>query len=327
MSPTTSKDFPVDVLIIGAGHAGLSCASSLARLLHTCIVFSSESYRNQSSKHMHGVLTWEHRDAVEFRAAARKDILAHYATTSFEDTTIAKVEKHERDDETSLFKAIDERENEWWGRKVVLATGIKDIMPNIDGYEKCWGSAIFHCLFCHGYEERGAPSAGVLALDDCSPAPIALHFARFANRLAEKVTIYTHGNEHVAKDIEKALSQCKPESKARKNITVDSRKIVKLVKGAKGGEIEVHLEDGQKMVQGFLAHKPKGQLSGTFAEKLGLELTPQGDIKTTPPFNETNVRGVFAGGDSAAPMKSATVALSAGAFLAAGLAAQLEAED
>ena len=151
--------------------------------------------------------------------------------------------------------------------------------------------------------------------------------ARYANRLAEKVIIYTHGNENVTKDIEAALSQCKAESKTRKNISVDSRKIVRLVKGPKGGEVEVHLEDGEKKLQGFLAHKPKGELNGPFAEQLGLELTPQGDIKTTPPFNETSVHGVFAGGDSATPMKAANVALSAGGFVAAGVAAQLETED
>ncbi|KAG4429913.1 hypothetical protein IFR05_014602 [Cadophora sp. M221] len=327
MSPQTSRDSPVDVLVIGAGPAGLSCSSSLARLLHTCIVFSSENFRNQRSKHMHGVLTWEHRDAAEFRAAARKDILANYNTTSFEDTTISKIEKFERDNGRSLFKAIDDAGKEWWGRKVVLATGVKDIMLDIEGYDECWGSAIFHCLFCHGYEERGASSAGVLAIDDCASAPAAFHMARYANRLAEKVTIYTHGNESVTKDIEKTLSQLKPESKTRKNTIIDSRKIVRFVKGAEGGEIEVHLEDGGTKMEGFLAHKPKGKLNGPFAEQLGLELTPQGDIKTNLPFNETSVRGVFAGGDSASPMKAVTVALSSGGFLAAGLAAQLEAED
>lgn len=89
----------------------------------------------------------------------------------------------------------------------------------------------------------------------------------------------------------------------------------------------MHLEGGEKKTEAFLAHKPKGVLNGPFADQLGLELTPQGDIKTIGPFMESSVKGVFAGGDSASPMKSAVVALSSGAFLAAGIAAQLEAED
>ncbi len=94
-----------------------------------------------------------------------------------------------------------------------------------------------------------------------------------------------------------------------------------------GGEIKVQLEGGEKRIEGFLAHKPKGELNGPFVEQLGLETTPQGDLKVNPPFNECSVPGVFAGGDSATPMKAATQALAQGALIAAGLAAQLEAED
>jgi gliotoxin/aspirochlorine biosynthesis thioredoxin reductase len=83
--PTTSSTSPIDVLIIGSGPAGLSCASGLARLLHTCIIISPSQFRNDGSKHMHNVLTWEHQDRADFRVAARKDLLAHYDTISFED--------------------------------------------------------------------------------------------------------------------------------------------------------------------------------------------------------------------------------------------------
>lgn len=142
MSKTT-RTSPTDALIIGAGPAGLACASGLARLLHPCIVFSSQKFRNEKSQHMHGILTWEHRDPAEYRAAARKDLLAHYDTISFEDISIAQVEKLQRPDGSSLFRAVDERGSEWWGRKLVIATGVGDIMLNIEGYEKCWGTGMY----------------------------------------------------------------------------------------------------------------------------------------------------------------------------------------
>lgn len=151
--------------------------------------------------------------------------------------------------------------------------------------------------------------------------------ARFANRLAGKVTIYTNANQAVTSAIEAALSDLKPSSKTRKSISIDSRKIRRFTKGATGGEVIVHLEDGEKVMQGFLAHKPKGQLNGPFAEQLGLELTPQGDFKVNAPFGECSVPGVFAGGDSSTMMKAATFALYSGPLMAAGLAAQLTAED
>ncbi|KAF8852550.1 hypothetical protein BDZ45DRAFT_695002 [Acephala macrosclerotiorum] len=119
----------------------------------------------------------------------------------------------------------------------------------------------------------------------------------------------------------------KPESKTRKNVIIEGRKIVKLVNLPKGAGIEVHLEGEEKKVEGFLAHKPQGKQQGPWAEQLRLEMTEQGDIKVNPPFNATNVPGVFAGGDCGVVMKAATVALSHGGLLAAGVAAQLEAED
>jgi gliotoxin/aspirochlorine biosynthesis thioredoxin reductase len=83
---------------------------------------------------MHVVPTWDHRDSKDFRAAARKDLLARYNTTQFQDV---KVESISRTD-LGLFKAIDVTKTEWLGRKVILATGVRDIYPDIDGYGECW---------------------------------------------------------------------------------------------------------------------------------------------------------------------------------------------
>jgi thioredoxin reductase len=185
----------------------------------------------------------------------------------------------------------------------------------------------FHCLFCHGYEQRGSPSAGVLAMDDCSPAPIALHLARFANRLAEKVTIYTNGNETVTEPIKQLLSGVRPESKTTKCIAVDNRKITKFVKGNKKGELTIFFENGESKLEGFLTHKPKGEVNGPWKEQLGLELTAAGDFMVNAPFGETNVKGVFAAGDSSNMMKAVALAISSGGLIAAGVATSIGVED
>ena len=111
------------------------------------------------------------------------------------------------------------------------------------------------------------------------------------------------------------------------NLTIFLPSTVTLVKLPNKADIEVQLEGGEKKVEGFLTHKPQSQQQGPWAEQLGLELTEGGDIKVNPPFNATNVLGVFAGGDCQTMMKAATIALSHGGLLAAGVAAQLEAED
>ena len=185
----------------------------------------------------------------------------------------------------------------------------------------------FHCLFCHGYEDRGASSVGVLAIEDCAPPGPAMHIANYALRLADTVVIYTNGSASTTTAIETALSSLRPNSKSRRNISINPAKISRLVKKPKGPEIEVQLENGEKKTEGFLVHKPIGKLNGTWVEQLGLETTPQGMIKVNFPFNEASVQGVFAVGDCATPMQAVAAAISMGGAAAAGVTAQLEAED
>lgn len=110
-------------------------------------------------------------------------------------------------------------------------------------------------------------------------------------------------------------------------VFVEERKIAKLIKGEIEAQVEVVFEDGEKKMEGFLAHKPIGKPNGPWVEQLGLETTPQGDIKVNLPFNETSVPGVFAAGDCSSMVKAASMSLSSGAIVAAGIASSLGAED
>ncbi|MCJ1241064.1 hypothetical protein MMC14_009068, partial [Varicellaria rhodocarpa] len=85
----------VDVLIIGGGPAGLTSAMTLARQLHTVVLFDSGSYRNAGAFFMHMVPTWDHKDPKDFRAGAKKDILQNYRSVRIEDTEIKTVKKLE----------------------------------------------------------------------------------------------------------------------------------------------------------------------------------------------------------------------------------------
>ena len=156
---------------------------------------------------------------------------------------------------------------------------------------------------------------------------MALHIARQANRLAEKVTIYTNGNTQTTQAIQEHLSKEKPTSKAARSITIESREIAKFVKGSQKAELEVQFTDGEQKKEGFLAHVPKFELVGNWVDQLGLELTEHGVIKVSFPFQETNVKGVFAGGDAATLLKAVTPSIAMGLAIAGGVSAQLQAED
>ncbi|KIX09581.1 uncharacterized protein Z518_00661 [Rhinocladiella mackenziei CBS 650.93] len=300
-----------DALVIGGGPAGLSTALGLARQLYTTIVFDSGQYRNDPTEKMHNVLTWDHRHPTEYRATAHANILARYSTVQFQNTSVESITKGA----DGTFEAIDKNKNKYTGKRVVLATGVKDILLDIPGYKELWGRSIFHCLFCHGYEERRSSSAGVLAQGVLADPQLNLHMARMVARLAASVTIYSNGDITVTEQLEKQL--------AGKPLTIEPRRITSLErKGTRGSDMTVHFEDGNSKDEVFLAHIPRTEINGPFLRQLDVEVE-NGVIKTVPPFYETTVSGVFAVGDCATALKTVTQAVAMGSFGAGGVAQQL----
>ncbi len=123
-----------DVLIVGAGPGGLAAATGLARQLYTAVVFDSGVYRNARTEHMHNVPTWDHRSPKEFRTKAKEDLLARYNTIQFENATVESIQRTTK----GYFEAMDTNGGKWTGRKVILATGVRDIFPEIDNYSDVW---------------------------------------------------------------------------------------------------------------------------------------------------------------------------------------------
>lgn len=105
--------------------------------------------------------------------------------------------------------------------------------------------ARYHCLFCHGYEEHGASSAGVLAIGDVGNVEVSLRLARMARRMTSNVTIYTNGAKNLSEQLVTALS-------GDVGIKVNERPITRLEKGPTEPKIIVHLADGSSITEGFL---------------------------------------------------------------------------
>lgn len=317
-----------DVAIIGGGPAGLTAAATLARQLHTVVVFDSNKYRNAVSREMHMVPSLEGKDPAEFRREAREGITSRYSTVDFQDVAVAKVQKKG----DAHFVTTDAAGKTWRSRKVLLAIGSTDVFPRIEGFDALWGTRIFHCLFCKGYEDRGAASAGVLAV-----APVALptdmlvmvavHAAANAAQLARSVTLYANGDKALAAGLKAA-------AKKQTGWTVEPRKIRRLVAAAAGeggGEgrdecVAVEFEDGSSRKEKFLVNQPLTVPGGPFVGQLGLATSPLGDILAEPPFHQTSVRGVFAAGDCMTPNKVVPTAIASGSNAAVGASTQLQSE-
>ena len=125
-----------DCLILGVGPAGLSVAQGLARVHRSCALFSDSTYRNDGIHASHNVITRDGVHPDDFRRIAREQI-EPYQNTDFFDTRISQVAKATHAGKPG-FEVSDEKGQRWQGRKLVFATGCKDVFPPIEGYKENW---------------------------------------------------------------------------------------------------------------------------------------------------------------------------------------------
>ncbi|KAF9768130.1 hypothetical protein IL306_014599 [Fusarium sp. DS 682] len=338
----------VDVLVIGGGPAGLGAALSLCRQNHSVVLLDSASYRNTINTipdaRAHMVATWDHRRPDEFRAAARKELQRYerFNYVAAEMISVRQTTSTHSGKLEALFNAKLADGSERIARKLILATGVKDVFPKIDGFAECWAKGMyvnfpvsylvdkgrrtevnsFHCLFCHGYEERNSKSVGVLAVGDYAEVTVAARIARAAHQFSQSVTIYTDKNPQLGDQIMRSLrkeSWCSINNIGIKRLSIPQKTL------SSPTTVQLELCDGTTATEDFLVHKPATEQTGTFHSQLGLQLTAEGDIKVKEPVFETSKAGVFAVGDCASPHKFVAYASMSGGFAATGAAMQLQA--
>lgn len=178
-------------------------------------------------------------------------------------------------------------------------------------------------MFQFGYEQRSAHSAGLLAIDSLANPLHAPKLADDAHKFTNVITIYTNANAALATELSQTLQY--------PGILVDDREIACLVAPASSSssppssssEITIEFANGEIMTESFLVHRPLTKLDHTLSDQLGLDYGMVGEIKTSPPFCQTSVDGVFAAGDCASMMKIIPNAISMGAYAGAGIAREL----
>ncbi|KAF1840907.1 FAD/NAD(P)-binding domain-containing protein [Cucurbitaria berberidis CBS 394.84] len=314
-----------DILIIGSGPAGLNAALTCARTRTKALVFDSQAYRNEGVKHMHSVASRDHFDPREFGRIAREQIESRYDTVWFQQGTITQaVKKSIGVEQYDGFEVQDSEGQAYAAKKLILATGSRDILLDIEGYKENWPEHIYQCLACDGYEQRGTP-VGILTFE----SPMYAHFVQMAMAFdPPSITIYSNGPVSTAEPIQKALKLAKA-----LGATLDERKITRLVNNGPSHTdgVTVHFTDGEPATLGFLVHKPATvNRAQNLIDQLGIEtvdVAMGGHVKiANPMFNETSVRGVFAAGDTMVMMKQVAVAMSEGLKAAAGAGMQIAME-
>lgn len=279
-----------DVIIIGGSYAGLSAAMALGRSLRHVLIIDSGSPCNRQTPHSHNFITHDGAIPSAIADKAREQVL-RYDIVEFRNDLAVSSRKTERG-----FEVVTRGGDAFTAKKLILATGIRDVLPDITGFEACWGISVIHCPYCHGYEFQGRRT-GIMANGER-----AFHLASLVHNLTGSITILTRG---------KAEFNAEQISKLEKhNIPVIETEI-SAIEHEEGHIRSVVFKDGAPIAfDALYAAVPFVQHSDIPAS-LGCELNEQGYIRTDG-FHRTTVPGIYACGDNCSMMRSVAYAVSGG---------------
>jgi thioredoxin reductase len=139
-----------DAVVVGGGPAGLQATLTLARMHRPTLMLDSGAYRNAPVEAMHNFVTNDGRHPGEFRSIGRSE-LAAYADAEVRDLAATAVARTQ----SGTFEVTLADGFVAATRTVVLATGLRDVMPEVPGFAEQWGRTVFVCPFCHGHELSG----------------------------------------------------------------------------------------------------------------------------------------------------------------------------
>lgn len=146
----------------------------------------------------------------------------------------------------------------------------------------------------------------MLATGPLGAVPTALHIARQESALSKMVTIYTNGNEALANEIVGSFGTAT-------QMKTDVRKIKSFALQDDNNGVVVEFEDGSSVVEPYIAHQPPTKArAADLVDQLGLDKSPNGEVKVSMPFQQTSLRGVFAAGDSSSMLKNVPNAIFSG---------------
>lgn len=294
-----------DAIIVGGSFAGLSAGLILARARRNVLVIDAGLPRNRFAAHSHGVLGLDGIAGSELLKQAKTQLL-DYPTVRWSNDTV--VDGHTTPDGFALRTEGGET---WATRKILLATGIRDELPDLPGLAERWGSTVVHCPYCHGYEIGGG-SIGLLGGHPMSP--------KMAGVLADwgQVTFFTQGVEIEADDL--ATLQ-------RRGVTLETTPVASLDGDAPQLSAAV-LADGRRIDIRALFVTAQQHMASPLAEQLGcaLEESPVGVLLSVDAQKQTSVPGVYAAGD-ATTMGNITLAMAEGVRAGVGLHHALIAAD
>ena len=291
----------LDVIIVGAGPAGLSAALVLGRCGRDVLVLDAGLPRNAASRALHGFLT---RDGIEPAELLRigREQLGQYSTVALRQGEVTAANPA-----ANGFEITIDNNERVYSRKLLLATGLVDELPDVEGLREFYGRSVFHCPYCDGWEFRDQPIAIYGRANHGSG--LALELTGWSRDLI----LCTDGPADLSAEDSAQL--------ARLNIPVREERISRL-EGTDGQLERIVFANGDVLDRRCLFFNTGQEQHCDLAEKLGCEFTDRGAVRTGD-YEMTNVPGLFVAGDASRAVQMAIVAAAEGAEAAFAINQQL----
>lgn len=290
----------VDVVVIGAGPAGLAVALNLVRARRTVALLDSNRPRHLVAQSSHGFITRDGTTPLEFRRLGREEVEGYDEATVLSATVTSLT----REGESLLVAAFDRsgQSHEFWATHVVLATGLAETFPSIPSLRQYYGTTVHSCIECDGYDYIDAPIALIGETEDIAERAVLL------SQWSNDVVLLTNGSHRV--------SDWWADKLAERNVRVDDRVIEDIEGGAGGVLTGIRFTDGDVLSRTAVFVRPKWTPNVEFAGVLDLVKTDDGLIAVDDD-GLTSERGVWAVGEITPPgSEQLLIAAGAGQKLA-----------
>jgi thioredoxin reductase len=250
-------------------------------------------------------LTQDGKTPAELSAIARQQV-EQYDTVTF----VSGLAKEGKKTDTG-FEVKTEIGEVFHGKKLIIATGLKDIMPDIPGFAECWGISVIHCPYCHGYEVRNE-TTGVFANGE-----FAFEYAKMITNWTKDLTLFTNGKSTLAKEQTDKL--------IAKGVKIIETKIAQIAH-TDGRLNQIHLEDGATMPLTAMYAKADFVQNSDIPSKMGCAINSNGFLDVDM-MQKTSVPGVFACGDTTNMFRTVSYAVAAGTMAGAACNKELIDEE
>ncbi|WP_207782075.1 NAD(P)/FAD-dependent oxidoreductase [Phytoactinopolyspora limicola] len=301
-------DSRYDVAVVGAGAAGVTAGIVLSRARFDVVVVDAGQPRNAPAAHMHGFPAQDGTSPSAFLATAKAE-LEHYGGL----ITSTQVVDAAHEAESGRFRLDLESGDVVRARAVLIATGLTDELPAIEGVQELWGSSVHHCPHCHGYEVRDQE---IVVVGGAVPA-MSLHQAALLRRYSGRVTLIENGMP---------LSVDDRARMAAIGVRVIDGRVARLrIKEDRLAGVELGDGGFHACEAVFLAPKPRP--NDHLLRALGCATDPESGWTTTGPGGATSVPGVWAAGNATNPRAQVVTAAGEASAAAIGITSWLVEAD